>query len=187
MTFSAPTQFDLVVAAHGDDGVPAMRRSQDPGGRPEPVAPGHHPHPHRLRGAAATRRRALRARDVESRTEHAQQVTSRLIDKGDAGDPELHRDAASVPSEYIRPNGVGRLVVLGILENKPLILKHPGQRRRASPAVRLEHRRPAATGGGHFGLSRTGPLTRDDEPQARGRELPMRTRMTNDQPMMGKP
>lgn len=87
-----------------------------------------HPGPVRTRIGSSER---LRPEDEKSDNRGVKpwadyvQNTSNAILKAQAGEPAEDPDVATSPMEYITPNDVGRLVVEGILGNKPHILTHP--------------------------------------------------------------
>lgn len=64
------------------------------------------------------------SRGIKPWTDYVQKASNPVV-AGQTGDPAEDPDFATSPTGYITPNDVGRLVVEGILENKPHILTHP--------------------------------------------------------------
>lgn len=87
-----------------------------------------HPGPVRTRIVSSERLRSEEQksenRGVKPWADYVQNVSNPIL-KAQAGEPAEDPDVATSPMEYITPNDVGRLVVEGILGNKPHILTHP--------------------------------------------------------------
>lgn len=63
-------------------------------------------------------------RGVKPWTDYGQSASNPVV-AGQIGEPAEDPDIATSPMQYITPNDVGRLVVEGILGNKPHIFTHP--------------------------------------------------------------
>jgi NAD(P)-dependent dehydrogenase (short-subunit alcohol dehydrogenase family) len=66
-------------------------------------------------------------RGVKPWSDYVQQGGNRVVDASptSAAEPVADPDVATSPLEYITPNDVGRLVLEGILQDKPHIFTHP--------------------------------------------------------------
>ncbi|BBE24625.1 acetoin dehydrogenase (plasmid) [Arthrobacter sp. MN05-02] len=87
-----------------------------------------HPGPVRTRIVSSERLRSEEEksenRGIKPWSDYVQNVGNAII-AGRAGKPTEDPDVATSPLEYITPDDAGRLVVEGILGNKPHILTHP--------------------------------------------------------------